>query len=101
MKKPAVLLDDIAPVHLALTLGAEKSRVREDDATNAKGAFTRYHGCSHASHRVTQQYRSGEPEPSYESNDVARVIAVAIATKRLARFPVPSGVRHHYVIFSL
>jgi hypothetical protein len=29
------------------------------------------------------------------------VIAVAIATKRLARFPVPSGVRHHYVIFSL
>jgi hypothetical protein len=45
--------------------------------------------------------RSHKPEPLDESNDIACVILVPIRVERCARIPVPSGVRHHYVVFTL
>jgi hypothetical protein len=95
-----VLLDDIAFVNLALALGAQESRVCQDEPANGSGCLTRYHGRSHASHRVAQQNRSHKPEPLDESNDSACVILVPIPIDRCARIPVPSGVWHQYVVFT-
>jgi hypothetical protein len=97
-EKLAVLLDDIALVNFALALGAQESGVRQDDPAKGRPDSTRHHGRSHASHRMSQENRSGKSEPLDESNDIARVIVVAIAIERSARAPVPSGVRHHDVV---
>jgi hypothetical protein len=96
-----VLLDDIALVHFALALGVQERGVRQDDATKGHGDSTRHHGRGHASHRMSQDNRSGKSEPLDESNDIACVILVAIAIERCARAPVPSGVRHHHVVLTL
>src|SRR5258708_1750918 len=94
-----MLLGDVAVANFALALCTQESRVGEDEPTNGRGDLTRYHGRSHASHRVPQQNRSGKSEPSDESNDVARVILVFVPMKWRGRIPVSPGVRHHYVVF--
>ena len=73
-----MLLDDIALMNFALPLGAQESRVRQDDRANGRGPLTRDYGRSHASHRVAQQNRSHKLEPLDESNDSACVILVPI-----------------------
>ena len=57
-------------------------------------------GCSHASHRMSQQNWSGKSELLNKSNDIAGVISVAIAIQRCARIAVPSSVGHYYVVVS-
>jgi len=93
-----MLLDDIALVNLALALGAQESRVGQDDAANGCTGFTRNHSRRHASHRVAEQNRRGKSERFDKTNDVACVIAVQIPLKRRARLPVASGVWHYYVV---
>lgn len=93
-----MLLDDIALLNLALALGAQESRVGQEDAANGCTDLTRNHSRSHASHRVAEQNRSGKSERFDESNDVACVVAIQIPMKRRARLSVTSGVRHYYVV---
>ena len=48
---------------------------------------------------LTQQNWSHKPKLLDESDNIACMILVPIRVKRLARIPVASGVRHHYVVF--
>jgi hypothetical protein len=93
-----VLLDDIALVNFALTLGAQESWVPYDDCANGRDFLTAYHGRCHASHRVAQKNRSRKPEPLDESNDIACVILVPIPVERVLEFPWPlaSGITTSY-----
>jgi hypothetical protein len=81
-EKPTVLLDDIALMNFALALGAQESRVRQDDPANGRGHLTGCHGSSHAPHRVAKQNRGHKPERLDEPNDIACVILVPIPVGR-------------------
>ena len=95
-----MLRDGIAFVNFALTPGAQETWVRQDDPANGRAELTRYRGRSHASHRVAQENRSGQAEPVDESHDIGCVILIPMPVERCARFPVASGIGHHYVVFA-
>jgi hypothetical protein len=83
-EKPAVLLHNVAVANFALPLRTQETRIGQNESTKGRGALAGDDGRGHASHRVPEQYWSGQSKPPDESNDVARVILVPIPEDRSA-----------------
>jgi len=92
-----VLFGGVAVVNLALELRTQKRRIDQDDAADGSAGPAGHQGRRHPAHRMPEEDRGGQSQFAHEGRDIARVIVVAIAVKRCARFAVPSGIRHHHI----